>query len=138
MPNGEIQLVARSAQDLYLTNNPKISFYRNVYKNYTNFSMELIKLEPNNNNIELKETNETDIEFKIDRNGDLINNMYMSFTLPEIYSNTTKKFQWIHRIGEYIIKEVSLNIGNSKIDTLYGQWLHIWNELTLDEEKKDG
>ena len=79
MPNGEIQLVARSAQDLYLTNNPKISFYRNVYKNYTNFSMELIKLEPNNNNIELKETNETDIEFKIDRNGDLINNMYMSF-----------------------------------------------------------
>ena len=60
MPNGEIQLVAKSAQDIYLTNNPKISFYRHVYKNYTNFSMELIKLEPNNNNTVLKETDETD------------------------------------------------------------------------------
>ena len=138
MPNGEIQLVAKSAQDIYLTNNPKISFFKNVYKRHTNFSMELIRLEPENINIVLKETEETDIEFKIDRNGDLINNMYMSFTLPDIYSNTTKKFQWIHRIGEYIIKEVSLNIGNSKIDTLYGQWLHIWNELTLDEGKTDG
>ena len=138
MPNGEIQLVAKAAQDVYLTNNPKISFFKSVYKRYTNFSMELIKLEINSTNSSLKEATETEIEFKIDRNGDLINNMYFVFTLPDIYSTDTIKFQWIHRIGEYIIKEVSLHIGNAVIDTLYGQWLHIWNELTLDEEKKDG
>lgn len=138
MPNGEIQLVAKASQDLYLTNNPKISFFKSVYKRHTNFSMELIKIEPNSGNLNLKEATDTDIEFKMDRNGDLINNIYFIFTLPDIYSNDTIKFQWIHRIGEYIIKEVSLNIGNTKIDNLYGQWLHIWNELTLDEEKKDG
>ena len=50
MPNGEIQLVAKAAQDLYLTNNPSISFYKTVYKKYTNFSMELIKLDPEHSN----------------------------------------------------------------------------------------
>ena len=138
MPGGVIQLSAVGAHDLYLTSNPKISFFKNVYKRYTNFSMELIKLDTTTSNDFLIETEEKTIEFKIDRNGDLFNNMYFIFTLPDIYSDGTKKFKWINRIGEYIIKEVSFTIGNRKIDTLYGQWLHIWNELTIKESKYNG
>lgn len=137
MPGGVIQLVAIGSQDIYLTINPQITYFKNVFKRHTNFSMEFIELDPSANN-KLNETSETKIEFKIDRNGDLFNNLYFIFTLPDIFSNGTKKFQWIHRIGEYIIKEIEMTIGSSKIDTIDGRWIHIWRELTLDEEKKEG
>ena len=137
MPGGVIQLVAVGSQDVYLTLNPQITYFKNVYKRHTNFSMEMIELDPSANN-KLDEYSETKIEFKIDRNGDLFNNLYFIFTLPDVFSDGTKKFQWIHRIGEYIIKELEMTIGSSKIDTIDGRWMHIWRELTLDEGKKEG
>ena len=42
MPGGEIQLVALGAHDLYLSDNPQISFFKAVYKRYTYFAQELI------------------------------------------------------------------------------------------------
>lgn len=140
MPGGLIQLVAYGGQDFYLTGNPQISFFKNVYRRYSNFSMEMISLEPQINTA-LKESTEIDLSFKIDRNADLVRELYFIFTLPDIFSDNTRKefkFQWIDRIGEYIIKEASFFIGSRRIDTLYGEWLHIWNELTIDESKKDG
>ena len=136
-----MDLVAVGAQDKYLTNNPQITFFKNVHKNYTNFSMEMIQLDPKVSS-NLKQTSEVNLEFKIDRNGDLIKQIYFVFDLPAIYSKNvtyqTHKFNWIERIGEYIIKEVVLEIEGQEIDKHYGEWLHIWSELTLDEAKKDG
>ena len=136
-----MDLVAVGAQDKYLTNNPQITFFKNVHKNYTNFSMEMMQLVPIFTS-KLKQTSEVNIEFKIDRNADLIKQIYFVFDLPAIYSKNvtyqTHKFNWIERIGEYIIKEVVLEIGGQEIDKHYGEWLHIWSELTLDEAKKDG
>jgi len=141
MPGGIMQLSAYGGQDYYLTSNPQISFFKNVYRRHTNFSMEMIEIDPKNTNTTLKETEETKIDFVIERNADLIKEIYFVFTLPDIYSdNTTKdyKFQWIDRIGEYIIKEATFNIESREIDKLYPEWMHIWNELTCDEAKKSG
>ena len=37
-----MQLVAYGSQDLYLTGNPQITFFKSIYRRYTNFSMEYI------------------------------------------------------------------------------------------------
>ena len=37
-----MQLVAYGAQDIYLTGNPQITFFKVVYRRHTNFSMECI------------------------------------------------------------------------------------------------
>ena len=38
-----MQLVAYGAQDIYLTGNPQITFFKVVYRRHTNFSMESIQ-----------------------------------------------------------------------------------------------
>jgi hypothetical protein len=49
MPGGLIQLVAFGAQNYYLNGNPSVSFFKKVYKTYTNFSMESMKVIFNKN-----------------------------------------------------------------------------------------
>ena len=43
MGGGLMQLVAYGAQDIYLTGNPQITFFKVVYRRHTNFSMEAIQ-----------------------------------------------------------------------------------------------
>ena len=40
MGGGLIQLVAYGAQDVYLTGDPEITFFKKIYKRHTNFSTE--------------------------------------------------------------------------------------------------
>ena len=49
MPGGLLQLAAYGAQDFYLTGNPQISFFKTVYRRYTNFAMEFYTLTSENN-----------------------------------------------------------------------------------------
>ena len=46
MAGGVLQLAYQGSQDLYLTCNPEISFFKVVYRKYTNFSIESIKIDP--------------------------------------------------------------------------------------------
>lgn len=138
MPGGLIQLAVYGAQDYYLTSNPQISFFKSVYRRYTNFSMEMINLVPTLSNKLLDPTQQLQITFTINRQGDLFKDIYFIFELPDIYSDGATQFQWINRIGEYIISRVDFNLGNRKIDTQYGEWMHIWSEISLEESKIDG
>jgi hypothetical protein len=62
---------------------------------------------------------------------DLLSNLYLIFTLPAIYSNDLYKFKWIENVGSLLIKSANFQIGKVIIDTITGEWLVIWNELTL-------
>ena len=73
----------------------------------------------------------------IPRNGDLVKDIFLVFTLPDIYSTDKYRFQWIPKIGNYIMNSYSLIIGGQRIDRRYGEWLDIWNELTLPADKTD-
>ena len=138
MPGGLLQLTAYGAQDFYLTGNPQISFFKAVYRRYTNFSMEMIEILPNVN-VDLNENSDSSkLSFKISRNGDLVKDMYLVFTLPSIFSSVSKSFEWIKRIGEYIIKEVTITVGGKELDKQHGEYLHFHNELNLDENQRDG
>lgn len=124
-----MQLVAYGAQDIYLTGNPQITFFKVVYKRHTNFSVEAIRQTFNG---------QADFGRKvtctISRNGDMIHNMYLQVTLPALADGE----RWTHRVGLALIKSVELEIGGQKVDKHYGDWLNIWNELSLSLDKRQG
>ena len=140
MGGGLLQLVAYGAQDVYLTGNPQITFFKVVYRRHTNFSIESIKQTFNGSANFGEEFSST-----IQHNGDLISRMYLETTLPSInVSNgvtegtSFKAFRWLNWIGHVLIKDTEIRIGGSKIDKHYGEWLHIWNELTQQPGKAAG
>ena len=134
---GLMQLVAYGAQDVYLTGNPQITFFKVVYRRHTNFAMESIE-NPFNGapNFGKKVT------CTVQRNGDLIYRMYLQATLPQVQLQSTDgsgaQFRWLNWIGHNIINYVEIEIGGQRIDKQYGQWLHIWNELTQEPGKQAG
>jgi hypothetical protein len=136
MPGGLIQLVAKGPQDMFLTGNPLLTFFKSVYRKYTNFSMEHISNEfsviP-----AFTTTSTTTVHVKIDRDGDLVNDMYLVYDLPDIYSTSDENFRWIRNLGQHIIHKAEFLIGGQLIDRVYGQWLNIWNDISLNRSQKD-
>ena len=122
MGGGLLQLVAYGAQDVYLTGNPQITFFKVVYRRHTNFSIESIQqtfngnAQPNNR-----------VTCQISRNGDLVHKLYVVFTHTGSIDDARK-----------CIKKVEVEIGGQLIDRQYGDWMTIWNELTLSKGKEDG
>lgn len=136
-----MQLVAYGAQDVYLTGNPQITFFKVVYRRHTNFSIE---------NIEHAFNGAADFGRKVTaciiRNGDLVWKMYLrvilpKVTLPEGTPDRLKddtKFAWTRRLGHAIIDSVEVEIGGSRIDKQYGDWLNIWYELARQGDHDRG
>jgi len=79
MPGALMQLVAYGAQDVYLTGNPQMTFWKAVYKRHTNFSMESIEQVFNSQGDFGRY-----MQCVVGRNGDLIHSTYLVVTLPEI------------------------------------------------------
>ncbi len=126
-----MQLVAYGAQDVYLTANPQVTFFKQLYRRHSNFSMESIEQTFNGVASFGKRVTCT-----IARNGDLISKMYLQTTLPAVSGADltlagVTQFSWVPYVGQYLIKNVEIEIGGQLIDKHYGDWLHIWNELTL-------
>jgi hypothetical protein len=133
MPGGLIQLVAVGAQNIHLNGNPSISFFKKVYKTYTNFASETISLVANKTSLSFNRS--TDIIFKVDRNGDLVSSMYLSVKFKEALGSNIKT---VNHFGEVLLHEAYINIGGTIVDKQYGEWLHIWNELSLNSDKRIG
>ena len=127
MGGGLMQLVAIGAQDVHLTGNPQISFFKVVYRRHTNFSMESIEQSFNGTAAPGNRVTCT-----ISRNGDLVTNMWLEINLPSTADT------YVNSVGHALIEYVELEIGGQRIDKHYGEWLEIWSELTLPEEKRDG
>lgn len=127
MGGGLMQLVAYGAQDVYLTGNPQITFFKVVYRRHTNFAMESVEQTFSGSPDFGKRITAT-----ISRNGDLISRVYLQVTLPEVVCpcTTSACFRWVNYIGHALIRHVSVDIGGQQIDKQYGDWLTIWNELT--------
>jgi hypothetical protein len=125
MGGGLMQLVAYGSQDIYLTGNPQITFFKVVYRRHTNFSVEPIQQVFNGVANWGKSVSAT-----IARNGDLLHRMYITIKLPRVLSNASDQFRWLNWLGHIIVQQAEIEIGGQKIDRHYGHWLHIWNELT--------
>ena len=123
MGGGLMQLVAYGAQDVYLTGNPQITFFKVVYRRHTNFSIETVEHTLGGNPDFGRKATVT-----VTRNGDLATKMYLRVVLKALTGAT--KWGYVRRLGHALMKSVELEIGGSKIDKQYGTWLDIWYELT--------
>ena len=133
MAGGLMQLVAYGAQDVYLTGNPKVTFFQAVYKRHTNFAMENIEQVVNGS-----AANDGRLSVTIARNGDLVGNMYLELTpiaglVTETSNGSSDDAVWC---AERALKDVELTIGGQRIDKHYQKWWRIYSELYLDEAKK--
>ncbi len=142
MGGGLMQLVAYGAQDVYLTGNPQITFWKVTYRRYTNFAIESIE-QTFNGQADFGRR----VTCTISRNGDLAYRTYLQITLPEInqyMGNSTSLAlgaqsvyaRWLDYPGEQIIAQVEVEIGGQRIDRQYGDWMHIWNQLTMTSEQE--
>jgi len=128
MGGGLLQLVAYGAQDVYLTGNPQITFFKVVYRRHTNFAMEAIQQTFSG----IADFNST-ITCQISRNGDLIHRTYLQVELPALSDAGDK---YVNYLGLRLLKSVSIEIGGQQIDKHYSDWLYIWNELSLPRGKR--
>jgi hypothetical protein len=139
MVAGLMQLSAQGQLNIPLFNNPSISFFNYAYKRHYNFAMENIihnfTTKPSYINT-MHEGGHYDIDFTKVSDVDLLANLSLVFKLPDIYSSDKFKFKWIEHAGTLLIKNASFYMNNVKIDTITGEWLIIWNELTMSV--KDG
>ena len=126
MGGGLLQLVAYGAQDVYLTGNPQITFFKVVYRRHTNFAIEAIAQTfngtPGYNNR---------VTCQISRNGDLVHRMYLSLQI-----NDTGALCPFY--GLRVVNYIEIEIGGQKIDKHYSHWLYVWNELSLPKSKRGG
>jgi hypothetical protein len=125
-----MQLVAYGAQDIYLTGNPQITFFKVVYRRHTNFALEAIE-QTFNGTVDFGRK----VSCTVSRNGDLIHRTYLQLDLPAL---TGTNVCWTRNIGHSLIDYVNIEIGGQEIDRHYGDWFNIWNELTQTAEKEDG
>jgi len=127
MGGGLLQLVAYGAQDVYLTGNPQITFFKVAYRRHTNFALEAIEQTFNGNPGYGQR-----VTCQISRNGDLINRMYLQVKLQSGEST------YYNFYGLRLLNYVEIEIGGQRIDKHYSHWLYIWNELTLPRSKRYG
>jgi len=131
MSGGLMQLVAYGAQDVYLTGNPQITFFKIVYKRHTNFAVEAIEQIVNGDF-----SFGSNLSSVIAKNGDLITKMYIKCDVSLTGSNG--KFAWVNKLGHALIEEVELLIGGNRIDKQYSEWLNLWYELARDVSQDRG
>ena len=124
MGGGLMQLVAYGAQDIYLTGNPQITFFKVVYRRHTNFSMECIQ-QTINGTSSLTSTAVSGA-VTISRNGDLVGRVYVTSTTDAITN------------GSAIVTDATLEIGGQQIDKQTTEWMELWNELSTPESKALG
>ena len=124
MGGGLMQLVAYGAQDIYLTGNPQITFFKVVYRRHTNFSMEEIA-QDGAGTVEFG----NEVNYTISRNGDLIHKMYFHLKANSSDFNISNSKK-VSNFGNTLLKEVEIEIGGQKIDKHYSHWLSTWSDLT--------
>jgi len=139
MTGALIQLVAKGVQDIFITRDPQITYFKIVYRRHTNFSLEEIP-----QYFQHKPDFGKKVTCTISPMGDLMAKTYLVVTLPKIKPfflddgtvDPYLKFAWVKKIGFALIKTVEIEIGGQLLDRHYGDWLNIMYELFVKKEDR--
>jgi hypothetical protein len=130
MGGGLLQLVAYGAQDAYITGNPHITFWKVLYKRHTNFAIESMRV-----NFTGAPAYGQRLVAIVNRNADLVWKTYVEVTLPDTTLMATAG-KWSvgtsRRLGYALLKKIEVEIGGQIIDTHYGEWMYLWENLTAN------
>ena len=127
-PNMQLNL-NKTGVDKFIVGNPQITFFKSVFRRYTNFALESRKI--NFNGTPNFGSPNTCI---ISKGPDLLHKLYLQIDLPSITTKITDghhiSFRWLNWVGHRLIKYVKIMIDGQEIDRHHGEWLHLWNELS--------
>jgi hypothetical protein len=132
---GLLQLVATGRQDVFLTGNPQISFFKMVFRRHTNFAVECQPMyfdgTPNFGQR---------ITCLIPKRGDLLGKVYLDVTLPRITSDGTPNgtpISYTNAVGHALIQEITFEVGEQEIDRQTGEWMEVWTQLTTPTSQRE-
>jgi hypothetical protein len=134
MPSGGglLQLVAQGKQDIYLTGNPQITFFKLVYRRHTNFAIESMPMY-----FDGTPAFGQRITCLVPRRGDLLGQVYLQLTLPAIVDASGVALSYVNSIGHAIIEEISVEIGEQEIDRQTGEWMEIWSQFITPASQQE-
>jgi len=135
MPGGGslLQLVAQGKQDVFLTGNPQITWFKMVYRRYTNFSIESQVM-----------YFDGDPDFGrrltclVPRRGDLLGPIMLEVVLPQLTLIDGTPVPYTNAIGHALIDEITLEIGEQEIDKQTGEWFELWSSLAVPPGLQQG
>jgi hypothetical protein len=131
---GLLQLVALGKQDVFLTGNPQMTWFKFVYRRYTNFAIEAIEMYSDN-----KPDFGKKVSWLVPRSGDLLGPCILEIELPALYlASDNSPVSYVNSVGHALIQEISLIIGEQEIDRQTGEFMEIWSNLTTTESQKFG
>ena len=146
MPGGLLNLVAYGSENIILNENPRKTFFKSVYKKYTNFGLQTFRLDHTGTN-HIQENGKSTFKFKVKRYGDLLHDTHLCITLPDIYGSGPLKtngtidhdkkynFKWIKHLGYNMIDEVSITVGGQLINKYSGEYLLMLQEQFQSEDR---
>lgn len=130
-----MSLLAVGAQDQYISISPEMSYWRQVTKRHTNFSMESIS-QTFLTTPTLSIGPMSSFTCRIGRSGDLLSQMYLSIEMPDIYSDDRLRFRWVANLPQMMLYSYSVVVDTQTIDQRWGEFTDIWNELTNTIDKQ--
>jgi hypothetical protein len=134
MPGGGglLQLVAIGKQDIFLTGNPQITWFKMVYRRYTNFAIESQQIYFDGDPDFGKR-----VTAVVPRRGDLLGPIVLEVVLPYVTLTDGTVASYTNTAGYSLIEEISLEIGEQEIDKQTGEWMQIWSTLTTSVSQRD-
>ena len=147
MAGGLLNLVAVGSQNIILNGNPKTSFFKNVYKKYTNFGLQKFRIDYDGQRI-LRYKEDTVLDFKIPRYAELLMDTYIVINLPNIWSPIIPpqdcegtwlpyEFRWIENVGWHMIKEIEIYVGGQTLQKFSGEYMMNMMKRDFSGDKKE-
>lgn len=133
MPGAQLQLVSQGRQDLFLIGNPQMTYWKQIYRRYTNFAVESIGIVFDGGANFSKR-----LTAVIPHTGDLLSRLYLEVQVPIPYTGSTYDVSWVNSLGHVLIEEVSIEIDNKEYDKHTGEFMEAWSHLTVSSSKRLG
>lgn len=136
MPGGLLSLVCYGNENVILSGNPQTTYFYKSFLRYTHFSQEPIQIPLVGPNLPLMDAPIL-LKAKIPRQGDLLSDLVLRFTLPDIFSKAfitqnisgnyvvdrAYEFAWVRQVGVRIIDTITFTIGGQKIQEFNSDWI---------------
>lgn len=128
---GLLQLVANGKQDVFLTGNPQVTWFKMVYRRYTNFSIESSSIP-----FDTQPDFGRRLTCLIPKKGDLLGPLWLEITLPALKDSVTgAPLSYTNAIGHALLQELTFEIGEQEIDKQTGEWMELWSNYTVTADK---
>jgi len=120
---------AKGDQDGYLTVDPEVTHFKGMFKRHTSYAIQHLQ-----QSFSGSTDWGTEVTLQYIRAGDLVLDMYLEVELDALPVG----YSYVNEIGHAMIEKVMVQIGAVDIDTHYGEYMHILNEISSEQGKRLG